>query len=380
MTLRVHTDIPFGNACEISVVENAVSTVSFTPDPHGGPACLWFCLRIECEEPNPCENGRLRLVIKHADTALGLAVSPTGVRPVVRFTAGDWVRLGEPERRDLPDGRFTFVWEIDRPSDYVDVALCYPYGADDVDVLAEECAPAFRLDSIGVSQGARSIQRLSNDYGGVDNERPGVYLTARQHSGETPGSWVMDGFLRRIREQGDVAPLVWAVPLTNIDGVVEGDYGKDNFPYDLNRAWGKPPMRHETLVMMADIRRWTKRCSPAFAIDFHGPGGSESEGAYTFVPAPESDAPMKDETTSWAHTLVEAMGPYAKRETPIRVARYASRWNTPGMTEYFRSEHGVPSLTIETPYGLCGDTVMTREEYRALGARIADGVTARLND
>ena len=43
-----------------------------------------------------------------------------------------------------------------------------------------------------------------------------------------------------------------------LDDVLSGAYGKDPFPHDLNRAWGDPPMRHETLVMRHDIRRWAE--------------------------------------------------------------------------------------------------------------------------
>ena len=115
--------------------------------------------------------------------------------------------------------------------------------------MIQETGSFWRVDTIGVSQGGRPLLRLSNDYGRPKGERPGVFLMARQHSGEVSGAWVLDGVLRRFAELGEAAPLVWAIPLANIDSVEQGDYGKDNFPYDMNRAWGKLPMRHETLVL-----------------------------------------------------------------------------------------------------------------------------------
>src|SRR5690606_24228363 len=102
---------------------------------------------------------------------------------------------------------------------FFDFAYCYPYGATELDALLAESNGYWRRDTFGVSPQGRPMVRLCNDYGHKENQRPGLYLLARQHSGETPGSWMLDGFLRRVAELGDAAPLVWAAPLTNIDGV-----------------------------------------------------------------------------------------------------------------------------------------------------------------
>lgn len=381
MGLEVTTEIPYGNACDVSVTEaGGVAEVCFAPDPHGGPECLWFCLRVRRANTREAQSEaarRLRLVLKHAHNMLG-GQRPENMRPVLRYAEGQWTRLGRPEVKELPDGRKRVVWMVDAPRSWVDVAYCYPYGVPDVKDLLRDTQGYWRADVIGVSQGGRPLVRLSNDYGRVGGERPGLYLAARQHSAETPGSWVLDGFLRRIASLGDGAPLVWAVPLTNVDGIESGDYGKDNFPYDLNRAWGRPEMRHEVLVCKRDVARWAARCRPVLAVDFHAPGASETDGIYCYVPDAAQYSELHESVLSWTAAIKSALTPEYAAETFEQVADYPSRWETPTFSRYFWTEHEICSICVETPYALVGDLVLTRERYREAGAGIADGIVSRL--
>ncbi len=385
MRIEIDTRIPYGNACDLSLnVLDDVLEVGFSPDPHGGPETLWFCFRLCCSGPADSASedasatdcsalNAVRLVLKHSTNMLG-GNDPLAIRPVVRHDDADWQRLPKGNLVLLPDGRSTVSWSVPTPEHTIDVAFCYPYGLSEVRALVTETDGVWTADTIGVSQAARPLLRLSNSYGDEGGQRPGLYLMARQHSGETPGSWVMDGFLRAMATLGDRTPLIWAIPLANIDGVEQGDYGKDNFPYDLNRAWGRPPMRHEVLVLQRDLWRWRARCRPVLAIDFHAPGACEPSGVYAYVPDPDTDRGAHEVVLQWADWTGEALGaPYAAQEF-ARVARYASRWETPSFRTYLWSQLGVPCITYETSYALAGERVLTQEDYREIGRRIAGGV------
>jgi hypothetical protein len=352
--------------------------VRFSPDPHGGPECLWFCFRVAKQGSDAATGGRIRLLLQNPDNMLG-GHEVQHMRPVVRYGEGnDWRRLGEGTVSELPDGRRCVSWWVDAPDVSLDLAYCYPYGRPEVEAVIRDTDGYWQVDTIGVSQGARPLLRLSNDYGGEDGERPGLYLMARQHSGETPGSWVLDGFLRHIASLGEKAPLVWAVPLAHIDGVEDGDYGKDGFPHDLNRAWGRPPMRHEVLVYQRDIRRWATRCRPTLAIDYHAPGACETSGVYCYIADPGRYARFHQEALAWTTAIKGALTSRYAAETFERVADYPSRWEMPRFTGYCWAQHGVCGLGIETPYALVGDLVLTRERYQEAGSRIAAGIVGRL--
>jgi hypothetical protein len=378
MSISVTANIPYGNVCDVGVSEAARTTeVSFAADPHGGPESLWFCFRVEESGKRGGTSSKVKLTLKHSTNVLG-GGRPLAFRPVVRAADGDWERLGTPSVEQLPDGRRLVSWVVDAPRRFFDVALCYPYGTEEVEALVRETGGFWRSDVIGVSPQARPLLRLSNDYGKKHSRRPGLYLTARQHSGETPGSWVLDGFLRQVATLGSDAPLVWAAPLTNIDGIERGDYGKDNFPYDLNRAWGLVPMRHETLVFQRDVARWRERCRPVLGLDFHAPGGTEKDGIYAFVPNPETSPEKYKTALAWNAEIKKTLTRRYAAEDFDRVAGYHSRWETPSFADYVCRTVDVCGYTFETSYALARRLVLTREDYRDAGKRIATAVMAKL--
>jgi len=375
---RVSTDIPFGNACGIMVRENAgLTEVVFTPDPHGGPECLWFCFRVIREVDGGSD--RIRLVLRHGGNMLG-GGKAENMRPVIRYEDGAWERLGPGEKHLMPDGRSLVTWTMKAPATGMDVAYCYPYGPADIAALVRDSSGYWHSGSIGVSQGGRPLARLSNDPGGEGSERPGLYLVSRQHSGETPGSWMLDGFLRHAMAHKEISPLIWAVPLANIDGVEAGDYGKDNFPYDLNRAWGEPPMRHEVLAIMNDIQRWKKRCAPSLALDFHAPGACETEGIYVYLPNPKVSPLEHSEAHRWAAVVQCALAPEYDSADFARDATYPERWETPTFTKYCWDRLVLPALTLEVPYAITKGRVMTMNDYRDAGERLAAAVFRKVTE
>jgi hypothetical protein len=163
-----------------------------------------------------------------------------------------------------------------------------------------------------------------------------------------------------------------------MDGVEGGDYGKDNFPYDLNRAWGSPPMRHEVLVFQRDIQRWRQRCRPVLGIDFHAPGACEAEGIYCFLPNPGKYPEHHQAVLKWTAAIGTALTSEYAASPFGRVASYASRWETPTFASYCWLRHKVPGFTIENPYAMVGDLLLTRECYREAGKRIASCVVEGL--
>ncbi len=374
---RIEADIPFGNVAAPGVSRaDGRTTIEFAAHPRGGPEALWFCFRIRrCGSAGDGEPLCLRLL--HVETMLGLACEAIGrMRPVVRYEGGSWQRLETGKCRETPDGAAVGEWSLEAPDSSVDVAFCYPYGPEDVEALVAD-SDTLRADPIGVSQCGRPLLRVSNACGKTSDERPGVYCIARQHASETPGAWVLDGLLRRINDLGDAAPLVWAVPLADVDGVVLGAYGKDRFPYDLNRAWGHPPMRHETLCYQRDLQRWHNRCRAELALDLHAPGGGETTGVYAFLPVCEGGDGPEPADRELAEALAEGIGtPYAAEDF-ARVAGYRSRWETPNFARYARGVLGIRALSVETSYQAADDVVLTIDHYREIGGRIADFLARR---
>lgn len=61
---------------------------------------------------------------------------------------------------------------------------------------------------------------------------------ARQHPGESVGSWMMEGFINFLNELKNNDYISWfIVPMINIDGVVLGNNRTGTLGHDFNRNW-----------------------------------------------------------------------------------------------------------------------------------------------
>ncbi len=376
MTLKLTTQFPGGNAADITITETgAIPEVFFAADPCGGPEALWFNFRLEETSPDPARHTKIKLIWNYFDTVLGATESPTCL-PVCQTPGQPWIRLKQGEEGHTPDGRRQLSWLIPHPAPSIEIAFCFPYGTAEMDATLSRAKNYWQTSPIGLSQQSRRIVRLYNSPGTPGSKHPGIYIVARQHSGETPGSWVLDGFLRHLSQLRKAGFVIWVVPFANIDGVVEGHYGKDGFPYDLNRAWGSPPMRHETHVIRRDIMRWKAACRPILALDLHAPGACERDGVYAFASDKAGEALSADEA-KWCNVLQQELTPEFAAPDFKRVAKYASRWETPSFTAFMRDEMSIPALSLEIPYSHTAGGILTQNSYREIGRRLAQGIMRR---
>ncbi len=382
--IDVTTDFPGGNVCVLDVLPDmSVPEIHFTSSPAGGPEAMWFFFRIDPGLNLPSKS--ILCVLHFIDNLLG--GNPEKFIPVFKTETGCWTRVETVESVETADGRPLVSWKVPGNEGHVSVALCYPYGPNELSELEESVANVFGRDYIGASPNNNLVARLSNAAGITGGSNAGIYLTARQHSGETPGSYLLDGFIRRVAEAGGEAPVIWAVPFVNIDGVIYGHFGKDSFPCDFNRSWGSKlfskelihglgshPMRHEVKCIQNDMLRWSKRCRPALVLDFHAPTMAQSDGIFVYL----RDADRED-CNEWALVFQKALGEKFASERFVRDGDYHSRWNTARSGDYTQNALNVPHISIETPYAMAGGLIFTIEDYRKAGGMIADAVLEKIS-
>jgi len=367
----ISTNITHGNAAAKDIKkEGNKLIVLFSADPHGGTETLWWCFRIERKKEDDIHI--IRLVWKHYYNCLGLnRDNVTMVNPVVRYDDGQWKRLPSPCIQQNPGGSNYAYWEITKPEKYIDVAFCFPHGPNELKDFIYKSK--WNSDSIGVSQKGREVIRVSNNYGSDNNKIPGIYCIAHQHASEMSGAWVLQGFLTEIARKGNNAPLVWSIPILNIDGTIEGDYGKDPFPWDINRAWGHLPMRIEVKACMNDISLWQSLCKPLICLDFHSPGACEDDGVYAFIPT--VDERKKQLINLFADKIAYFLGKYSANNFK-RIASYPSRFKTDLHMNFtkFCCQHNLLALSFEIPYSRIGEKILYIEDYLEIGAKIADAI------
>lgn len=76
------------------------------------------------------------------------------------------------------------------------------------------------------------------------DNRKAIIIMARQHPGETQGSFVCDGVIDRLVAKGSKEVellrknfVFYVIPMVNPDGVIFGHYRTNLAGKDLNRKW-----------------------------------------------------------------------------------------------------------------------------------------------
>jgi hypothetical protein len=370
MSLKVVTQFAGGNARDVSVrTDTEVPEVCFAAGPQGSREALWFRFRLLETEPGTTACRRLRLVLKYFETMRG-AGDPAQCMPVYHPIDQGWFRMKHGQAETEPDGRTRVFWHINYPDPGTEVALCYPYGRQEIDILLKKSKGHWQADNVGLTQGGKRIVRLSSSYGSSRRGQSGLYLTARQNAGETPGSWVLDGVLQQFSRERQNPFLTWVVPLADMDGVV----GRGSAQPPVTEAWGSPPGRHETLVLQRDMTHWYERCRPALALDFRSPGICDADGIFCRLPHPDRFPQHHQAAVKWANVIQEKLtaeyaAPDFRRSPQERPGPAAG-----GLMDYCCNELDICALTIVVPFSVTGREVLTQKRYREAGKRIAQAI------
>ncbi|XP_038056620.1 cytosolic carboxypeptidase-like protein 5 isoform X2 [Patiria miniata] len=214
-----------------------------------------------------------------------------GMAPVVRVLPQKpkWERIRERPTYENADGQFilTFTYRFEYRFSSVYFAFCYPYSyaecqqkMDDLDTQFAHCqnlSPSSPVNSIYYHREllCYSLDRLRVDLmtitscHGLTNQREPrlpklfpdqsvprafkfkgkrvFFLTSRVHPGETPASFVFNGFLEFILRPKDPRAIQLRrqyvfklIPLLNPDGVQRGHYRTDQKGVNLNRVYLNP--------------------------------------------------------------------------------------------------------------------------------------------
>jgi murein tripeptide amidase MpaA len=123
-----------------------------------------------------------------------------------------------------------------------------------------------------------------------------LWITARQHPGETMAEWWVEGFLDRLLDEDDPVSrrlledsVVYLVPNMCIDGSVRGHLRCNAHGRNLNREWREPSAEFSPEVESVVERM--HQTGVDFSLDVHG----DEELPYNFIAGPEG-VPSWNET------------------------------------------------------------------------------------
>jgi murein tripeptide amidase MpaA len=122
-----------------------------------------------------------------------------------------------------------------------------------------------------------------------------IWLTARQHPGETMAEWFIEGFIDRLLDEDDGAArallnkaVFYIMPNMNPDGSVRGHLRTNACGANLNREWQTPTMDRSPEVYL--VREMMKTTGVDLFLDIHG----DEALPYNFVAGCEGNPSYTD--------------------------------------------------------------------------------------
>ncbi len=138
-------------------------------------------------------------------------------------------------------------------------------------------SPLCRLQRLGSTLDGHDLDllKISQDNGLADGEKRQVWITARQHPGESMAEWFMEGVIGRLLDSADPAArallqqtVFWLVPNMNPDGSERGHLRTNAAGVNLNREWHAPSLERSPEVYL--VLQQMERTGVDLFLDIHG--------------------------------------------------------------------------------------------------------------
>jgi len=130
-----------------------------------------------------------------------------------------------------------------------------------------------QLNVLGQTLDGRDMSLLI--VGEPEPSKKKIWVTARQHPGETMAEWFMEGFIDRLLDEDDGVArsllnnaVFYLVPNMNPDGSVRGHLRTNAAGVNLNREWQKPSMENSPEVYL--VREKMLKVGVDLHLDIHG--------------------------------------------------------------------------------------------------------------
>lgn len=308
--------------------------------------------------------------------------NPIGVRGSAVSTDGGkrWRWLGADAVRDA-----SFTYAVPEAARDVRFAFAFPYQQADLRTFLDRFKdnPHLRVEELATTKKGRRVDviRLGRIDGTASHR---VAITCRHHSCESMASFALEGLMESVLDGDDGKWLrqhveFFVVPIVDLDGVEDGDQGKNRRPRDHNRDYAGESIYPQVEAIRDRLPAWSDG-KLRVALDLHCPyiRGTHNEWIY-FVGGPDEN--IWREVGRFSEILERVRTgrlPY-KRENNLP---FGQAWNKPanfvaGMS-FARWAGELPGVriasTIEIPYANVHGQAVTDETARAFGRDVAKAI------
>lgn len=300
-----------------------------------------------------------------------------GAGRTVTFTFEDGQRVGYWGAAVSHD-QIHWAWTNTASDDYK--SFTYTFGPDENEVFfnhnmrystaqfASLCTElGLEIKTLTVSERGRPIPYV--EFGDGDKI---MLFTSRHHACESTGTYLMEGVLRTLVGHVPEGFKVVAVPFVDMDGVVDGDQGKNRAPHDQNRDYIDEPL----YACVRALKKLAEGEKVISAIDLHSPW--HFGGRHDVVHIVRKDT-MTPQQIEFGRLLMarNQQHPDALRYDTANDLPWGEEWNTGTMSISFSSWYALQpgvklALSLETAYFGEKDNVVSQPKLIELGACVAE--------
>ncbi|MAJ71114.1 MAG: hypothetical protein CBB67_000090 [Alteromonadaceae bacterium TMED7] len=164
-----------------------------------------------------------------------------GYNVLASYDRQTWFRVDSEFNGDI----LTFSIALEQPQVYFAYFIPYSYERH-LDLLADaQCSPLCELKYLGDTLDGRDMSMLVIGEQGEDKRN--IWITARQHPGESMAQWCAEGIIARLLDEQDglsrallEKAVFYIVPNMNPDGSARGHLRTNAVGANLNREWKTP--------------------------------------------------------------------------------------------------------------------------------------------
>ncbi|WP_394191406.1 M14-type cytosolic carboxypeptidase [Pseudoalteromonas atlantica] len=295
--MKITSNFDSGNINVIAATDPLDIQLEINKD-HQSDFFQWFHFRLETM---PFQNHKLHI------NNLENSAYPDGwigYHAVASYDRQTWFRVPS----SYADGTLSF--EIEPECGTIYFAYFAPYSYErHLDLITwAQSQEACQLETLGETLDGRDMSVLRVG-GESDEDKKIIWITARQHPGETMAEWYVEGVLHKLLDDEDphAAALLskavfYIVPNMNPDGSARGHLRTNAKGVNLNREWQTPSMENSPEVYL--VLNKMRETGLDMHLDIHG----DEAIPYNFVAGsegiPSYDARMKELEDSFKAALL----------------------------------------------------------------------------
>lgn len=370
---EIDAAFPGGNVLVQKVEED---TVTLSPDQRDSvPAWFYWYYRVR-----GAEGRKLTFVLGKENLGVrGPAVSTDG--------GNTWVWLGAEA---VCEGAFTF--RFPPGAGEVRFSVGMPYQRADLEgcLARHKNNPHLLVEVLGKTRRGRDVPLVRVR----SREGSGCYavaITSRHHCCEMMASYVLEGLLEGALADDPAGRWLRAnvdflfAPIVDLDGVEDGDQGKNRAPFDHNRDYaGTTPRYPEVAALKDRLPAWSAG-RPLVFLDLHDPAlRTDIHETVHFLEPEERDMAARMDTLC-SHLERDQQGPILYRKA--HNLRFGSGYNThvarpsPLSAGWARSlPNTLLGCTVEIPYANAAGCEVNAHSGRELGRDLALALSHFLRD